>query len=299
MEEAAAAAAPLAGGAPPRSSTGTTSRKSLFHLAGALNVDAEDLDELDLYVLDDAHCEGPSLPPTIYSAALISPFGTRRHLTTTCGGFFLNAVLVLPNWLLLFVNFGIQAAFVYFVGEIGGPDTYCPVNPILRSAGLLVFLIYNVGEIVETLTLFHWLALMPTAKKVRPIAFGEDADGFSIVVSGIPAWYKVLSGALVLLPKLAIGVALCFLGAGFLLHSPDEGSLIINSVGLFFVTQIDELFFVAFTPGVVAQGVERLPSMRVRGCAIIFYHIARPWVLLGLTLALAYTFSTTLCDAAD
>lgn len=36
-------------------------------------------ESLDLYVLDDESSEGSELPPSIYSAALISPFGKLRR----------------------------------------------------------------------------------------------------------------------------------------------------------------------------------------------------------------------------
>eukprot|EP00746_Dinoflagellata_sp_MGD_P040598 gnl/MRDRNA2_/MRDRNA2_19811_c0_seq1.p1 gnl/MRDRNA2_/MRDRNA2_19811_c0~~gnl/MRDRNA2_/MRDRNA2_19811_c0_seq1.p1 ORF type:complete len:301 (-),score=37.16 gnl/MRDRNA2_/MRDRNA2_19811_c0_seq1:79-981(-) len=59
--------------------------------------------------------------------------------------------------------------------------------------------------------------------------------------------YKVAIMICIVIPKLIIGLLLTYIGAAYILHSDDPETLILNTMAVNFVLDIDEYFYSSFT----------------------------------------------------
>ena len=120
------------------------------------------------------------------------------------------------------------------------------------------------------------------------LAFAKDgADGDKKIVSGMTLWFKFVCYVVIVLPKLVIGVLLAFYGSGFLLVSDGNESLILNTVGLTFITQIDELIYFSMVPGNVKKCIDDLPTTDIT-YAHKMVGLAKPYFVSAVIAAITF-----------
>jgi len=76
------------------------------------------------------------------------------------------------------------------------------------------------------------------------LAYERDHDEH-LEVKAMPGYFKVFTILFNLLPRTVIGVTVAFVGTDFLMGSDSYMDLILNSVALTFLIQIDEMLYAA------------------------------------------------------
>jgi hypothetical protein len=214
---------------------------------------------------DDDECDGPSLPPTIYSSAILAPLGFAAEDLSGCCSWLWCTAIVVPQWLLVFLNYFFCIVVIIAIKEIRDDSGMCKADWLLSVFCVGVFSCYNIGEIVETLGLFFWLYQFPTGRKCEPLTFTIDkgSEERRHISSGMTLWYKALVATLILVPKLAFGGLLSWYGNGFLLTCDGNKELIVITVAITFVTQVDELMYIAMVPSHIKIVIENMPVFEI------------------------------------
>eukprot|EP01083_Nonionella_stella_P025496 70184_1 len=83
------------------------------------------------------------------------------------------------------------------------------------------------------------------------------------IVSGMRSGFKWFMFAVVIFPKMAIALFLSSYGGGFILSSKDNANLILNTLAVTFIIDIDETLFNLFVPNNVKRVIEEIPPVRV------------------------------------
>jgi hypothetical protein len=94
---------------------------------------------------------------------------------------------------------------------------------------------------VEHLSYFHRLASHETMHK-------SWLDGIQVKVAGMPAIWKGITCLFVLIPKLILWQTVACTGITFLMETSQIDNIIINSMALAFILEIDELICTALMP---------------------------------------------------
>jgi hypothetical protein len=84
---------------------------------------------------------------------------------------------------------------------------------------------------------------------------------------------------------------LFYTGSRYVGYSGTNSDLLLNSVAMLFVTQIDDLLYSAFTPAYAKRVIEELPPVEPAVQAENeheFLMIAKPWIKIAIFAALTY-----------
>ena len=242
-------------------------------------------DEFNLFDSDELSSPPPA--GSIYVAAIVTTLGVTLEDLSSFGGFFRCVFAISPAWIGLAFNAAASLIMLKYIKELRDETPACEVNTSLALLGVVVFNIYNVGEMHETLDLLSWIVGFKTTFSHEPITLGKEGDEEEVIVSGMTPWFKFVAILTIVLPKLLISIALAHYGSGFLLVSDDNESLILNTVALTFITQIDELVFESMTPGNVKIFIEKLPPQPISYGAKIL-GLARPYIVSAAIATITY-----------
>ena len=169
----------------------------------------------------------------------------------------------------LLVSSAMQVAFIYFIYETqaqlpSNPTAEaCPTHLTLRVSGALLLTTYCFAELKETYSMFMWTMKMKTtdATENLQIEYENDDETPKQIVSGFTKCYKANITFWIVLPKLAIGVALWWLGILFVMKSESNSDLVLNAVAVLFVLEIDDQLFTALVPSSFAKVFGDLPPV--------------------------------------
>jgi hypothetical protein len=129
-----------------------------------------------------------------------------------------------------------------------GPNHRSITSKAYQSFLFLIIFIWFVSMLGEIRKLYTWwvvLLTIPTTEEgVSHLSF-EGENGDDIIVSSVPLKLKVYIIVVNLLFRTYIAVNLPNVGARFLLGADDFTNLILNSVALAFLIEIDEMLFAA------------------------------------------------------
>lgn len=230
-------------------------------------------------------------PPgaTIYTAAIVTTLGV-----STSDNSFASFLVVLPAWLVIVLNAAASLVIIEFIHEIRDETPICEANLNLLLLGVVIFNVYNVGEIFETLDIAAWIYNFKTVDSHQPLTFADADDAGRQIVSGMTAWFKSICYLVIVLPKLIVGVLLAFYGSGFLLVSDDNESLILNTVALTFITQIDDLIYESMVPSNIKQCIDDLPASPI-SYAQKMAGLARPYLVAILLAVITYASCIDSC----
>jgi len=153
----------------------------------------------------------------------------------------------------LFIRDSLKAVFPEHSDDVDAkvdPGEYALESFGARWVCCAIFVMATMGEATLICNMGRLLYSVPTrAESWLETAQGallepDWLDRVRIKIAGIPARWKVANFILVLIPKALIWVVCCRVGVSFLMETSCIEDLIINSVALAFILNIDEMICV-------------------------------------------------------
>jgi hypothetical protein len=187
-------------------------------------------------------------------------------------------------------SIGAQAAFVYFLRALvdaGFGDRSCDNegSPYLRGLYLVVLNMLTLSNVVETNDMARWLRMVPEWNEEKHAALQKEHNTFLCVRScetfakegervieaghvfatGITPCSRALVYACVLVPKVALALAIMVYASAYIVYAPTNEDLILNSVATVFVLDVDDYAYKYLVPSVFQAAVESFPTIMTRG----------------------------------
>eukprot|EP00041_Stephanoeca_diplocostata_P041792 m.8951 g.8951 ORF g.8951 m.8951 type:complete len:418 (-) comp6783_c0_seq2:89-1342(-) len=152
-----------------------------------------------------------------------------------------------PLWVAMILVQVSQAGIIYYLSKVvDDVDNECQDTPrMLQLIALLVFTTQIWRDIWETFKYGIYLRVTPTVKQWTNanVFVVDDRTGEPDKFApghGITNHYRYALYLIVILPKFLIAVALWWFGTGFLVNSTTDADLLLNTVALLFVLDLDE-----------------------------------------------------------
>jgi hypothetical protein len=156
-------------------------------------------------------------------------------------------------------------------------------DTFLMFVCVATFCSFCFSDLLETVGIFRWVDKLPLwdegqralveKMKTGSLIFKEVSKRESIgrcpnqrvtvskPVTGISKRFKSNIALFVLLPKLAIAIALLFIGSGFILRAEGVSRIVLNTVSVTFVLQVDEYAYRGFTTSSMKILFESIPPI--------------------------------------
>lgn len=207
---------------------------------------------------DEKGLTGPSLPATIYTSAIVCSLGFTKEEV----GRLSSLLVIMPNWILVFLNYIFCFVTISALKGISEESPYCVAEFPLLIVSVAAFSTFCIGEIYETFWMAYWLSVQPTVAEHEVLTFDSDEDDRQIV-SGMTAPYKMICYLLLILPKLVIGILTMYYGNTFLLVADSNQDVILEAMALAFITDNDENIFESLVPLNLREVSESMPPMKI------------------------------------
>ena len=176
-----------------------------------------------------------------------------------------QAASMWPWMLAAAVSAAFQVIFIYFIRKTANALAGCndDVPYVLRLTAVAVLTFHSLGEVFETVQMSIWFHRLPLTKVTQGLQYAHHPETLEVlgVASGVSRWYKGCVYLLVVLPKLAIGLALWWFGAAFIARSQDEKSALFRTMSVLFVLQIDDQLAKVTVPEAYARALKNLPRV--------------------------------------
>jgi len=166
---------------------------------------------------------------------------------------------------------------------------------------LLIFFTAVLTEIFETCCLAEVIIRRVPAVEgtSRCLVYSNSEAGPVLVDGGMNVLRKACVCIFVLLPKLALGVAMIIIGGLFLTSSASNTDLLLNSLAAVFIIEIDEMIYTLFGPGHIKRLIEAIPPFEIEHSPIYsLIRRAKFLIVLLLTLLLVLIFQSTARECA-
>eukprot|EP00931_Biecheleriopsis_adriatica_P081119 TRINITY_DN5446_c0_g1_i5.p1 TRINITY_DN5446_c0_g1~~TRINITY_DN5446_c0_g1_i5.p1 ORF type:complete len:443 (-),score=70.37 TRINITY_DN5446_c0_g1_i5:28-1356(-) len=169
---------------------------------------------------------------------------------------------------------------------------------VFQSFLMIILLIWWMSVFTEMREILDWwvvLLVKPTRTgSGRDIVVREETDE-SIVVITIPWHVKAFNIAFNLFPRTCICIAVSVAGSDFLISSDDYMDLILNSVALTFLIQIDEMLYAALLSTHEKESVAKVGSIKAAHpsfefCDTVMQNLPMPIVRAALMILLCAMF---------
>ena len=120
------------------------------------------------------------------------------------------------------------------------------------------------GELLETVAMACWIYRVPTTPRTEPLQVSRagDTGEATRLVSGFSTRYKLWCFLISLAPKAVLALLLWHFGSAFILASENEGEVVLNTVAVSFVVEIDDLLYKVLVPAEVSLVLNDLPALR-------------------------------------
>lgn len=279
------------------------------------------------YVFRQADEPGPSiwgvaLSSTIWSAALVSPLVGRA-----CPSLSNDSEIPLmmffnwPVWFCAIATAFVQGYFAAYVQAIVAEAEELCVEP-----SPLTFLCVSVltasavaGDIMDSIRTYLWLREFPEGSMQSLKLVQEkykDYEGGPTVLwrptDGIPLWYRSLCFLFLIVLRACLAAAIACIGAGHIVLSETDEDRILNTVGLLFVLDLDEIAHNLFTPPYIQRRLERMPSIEsvlapeppagdpnvpVAGNFLWFANLCRFWIMFTFWILASTILTYSWCES--
>jgi len=215
---------------------------------------------------------GPTILPC--GDDLAAPIGLRArmvHMWIT----FQRTYLVLLYALVLQVFIILYLSNIVFVDS-----TQCgaATSWYLKLACNIVYTGYILSDIFHTVHFVDWVRHAKTVPRLREIKTYENERGEMTLDEdwGLPDWYKLCVVVGLLLPKLLIACAMWVIGTGYIVLSETNSDLIVDTLAVGFVMDIDEIVYMFTTNHSVQEAIATLPPVLRRDLKTLHWmHTAR------------------------
>jgi hypothetical protein len=153
----------------------------------------------------------------------------------------------------VFFTFYLQGLLLYFLWLNVPPyqesDTLCPTSTYVQQAVISIFIIFLIPSVVSILR--ESLCILRSDR----VAFEQEEDSEKMVLYKLvnTDLKRALTFAVVVIPETIILLTLFYVGSGFVLTSESIGDIIINSVAIAFIMDIDNFCVEAFQTEEVSE----------------------------------------------
>lgn len=164
------------------------------------------------------------------------------------------------------------------------------LSPVYETFLLLILLIWWLTVLTELRDVLAWWMTMIHKSAGQTVLKGlpssEEPEGEMIEVVSIDILTKIAITVLVILPRTIIIVLLSYIGTDFLIVADNYGDLVLNSVALGFLIEVDEYLFSGVAGEKDREEIEKLQPIEAEGkcCNLcikfIRYHTSILLVLL-------------------
>lgn len=162
------------------------------------------------------------------------------------------------------------------IGRYADPGEYGLESNTCRMVCCMLFVVTVLGDLLGSFNLawlmnriessddlwIDWTPPKPSAwaskEHAKMVMNHEEMDFVQLRIAGMPFHWKVLNWLLILLPKLALWKVTTEAGIVFLMETQGIEDLVVNSVALAFILQIDELLCSELMNVKVHQLLEKL-----------------------------------------
>lgn len=212
-------------------------------------------------------------------------------------------------WSLLAVVVLVQAGFISYIATtvIDTHSTqraaecvgFSPVAWVLRLLGHTVFASFIWADILESFSFALYIWSFPYYPHSllhfleRPVlnTTGKMATGYTRA-SGMSHMFKCLVYIVVLSPKLTVALTLWYYGGGFLNLSENSTSLILNTVALLFILQVDDIIYQGAVSAHLRAKFESLPSKfygaKLESIVCLIYYALGSFLQLAIIISMAF-----------
>ena len=174
----------------------------------------------------------------------------------------------------LFCCMALQAVFIYYMADhtYGGQQTCQHGSMLLRLMCLLVLswtvMVKDIGESIDVILFANQFPKYDSERDDDILEDGKTGFayhmisklGIGVTVTGITSLQ--FRGVVILVAfKLLIGCALLYLSAPYVAHADSNEDLLLNSVSMLFVADIDELTYLVLVPLSLKKAHEDLPAI--------------------------------------
>lgn len=260
--------------------------------------------------MTDGHSSA-KLPESIYSAGLV----VLLIYEPNCSNILKN---YLPVYWSLLLTIAIQLWTTLMIRGLVTSDTdfngsdCSSGDPFLRAICTVVYVVMLLNEMKESFYIYVWASRLETLKcgepweKFKMKSYKKiDVEGVEHshckVTSRMPPYVKFLTYIVIIIPKTIITLGLLSYGTGYVLRSKGNEALILNSVALTFITQVDDAFYQFTLLDRVKDWLSDMPQSslhpdeRERWHGKILFHVEDFWALymnLFLILGWAHSYHT-------
>ena len=240
--------APEGLGSPSHSSEESTERtESVFNLETPMRSHTLRLPELSVYTL--AFVGTASRPDTSYDWT--SPkfvLGVERRKQPKKWSAIMMMTTGLQCYLPLLYVLSLQCFVLYTLwqhvvkGGIAATAIHtCRTNYLIRLACLHIFIARAFYDMGQSLNYLGWLVLLPTTSEHKELR--RTADGRMDPTWGFTERHKWINFWVVCVPKMGVGFLLFLVGVSFIALSDNDTDLIIDTLAITFVLDIDHTVF--------------------------------------------------------
>lgn len=176
-------------------------------------------------------------------------------------------------------------------------DGMCNASAPMIFICTCLFVACVIGDLAETMKIGQWLYHMKTESTFKELTLSETEDGEVEIVSGMIRLHKLCSLIFILVPKFVIGVLLAWYGSVFVAISDSNENAFLNTLAIYFICEIDELLFKAFTCDVVQVALSKVPSLKTRSnpkvkkCSLLYGTV----IICGLVAFTVFTSVSVTC----
>ena len=191
-----------------------------------------------------------SLTESVYSTAIMAPLWILKPIGFNPETVFGVGIL----WLLTYSCIFMQSACIYFISDMTDKDNNCNNSDwILQSISLLCFTSIIWVDIFETFKLSTYIYLLPIEENmdgqlVLNIKFDHTGTGIEFTKdnkSGITKFYRKIVMIFIIIPKILVASFLWYYGSKYILYSSSNENVLLNSVSLVFLLDIDDYIYKA------------------------------------------------------
>lgn len=159
------------------------------------------------------------------------------------------------------------------IHSIADPGEYGMENYYCRLLCCFIFMMAVMEDFRSTINMVFLLANIPTAPEkwiryekpgwgdkdhAKSVHAWRELDLVKFGVAGMPFWWKIVNLLFVCIPKLSIWLVLAISGNYFLMETAGIVDVVMNSVALTFILNIDEMIFATFTTVAVKHMMARM-----------------------------------------
>jgi len=141
-------------------------------------------------------------------------------------------------------------------------------TPVFQTFVIIILLIWWMSIFTEWREIIDWwvvVLFLPIEQPGVPGYHRQSDD--HLEVTALPLYLKVYTFLLNILPRTCIGIAVAFVGTDFLIGSDSYMDLILNSVALTFLIQIDEMLYLALMSQHEKEDIDTCGSIEVQNPA--------------------------------